>query len=65
MYMRDREEVCLKRFIVDQTFDKRDLGRKSQMELTKKEAEELAKKIRENSKKHSIPLKPKKAKKAK
>ncbi len=35
------------------------------MELTKKEAEELAKKIRENSKKHGIPLKPKKAKKAK
>lgn len=65
MYMRDREEVCLKRFIVDQTFSKRDLGRKSRMELTKKEAEELAKKIRENSKKHGIPLKPKKTKKAK
>ncbi|MDQ0186682.1 hypothetical protein J2S16_003290 [Cytobacillus kochii] len=35
------------------------------MKLTKKEAEELAKKLHEHSKKYSIPLKPKKAKKAK
>lgn len=65
MYMRDREGVCLKRFIVDQTFDKRDLGRKSLMKLTKKEAEELAKRLHEHSKKYSIPLKKKKTKKAK
>ncbi|MDQ0186730.1 type III secretion system FlhB-like substrate exporter [Cytobacillus kochii] len=35
------------------------------MELTKKEAEELAKKIIENSKKHGIPLRKKKTKKDK
>lgn len=62
--MGDRRELCLKIIKHVHTFYKNTSRGEKGMKMTKDEAKNLAKRGIEVSKKYSIPLKPKKKKKA-